>query len=165
MRTIRIGFSSPKKFKIGAELIKLWAGKSYSHTYINWVDDQGRDIIFQSAHGTVHTLLKDNFELENIIHKEIFLEITEEQYQALRDFCYYYCGQVYATSDLVIIVLYDIAIRLGGKPIFEDVEGFICSEILSLALTNILDIELPKPTYLMRPDDVEALLETVIWKA
>jgi hypothetical protein len=58
-------------------------------------------------------------------------------------------------------VCYDIAIRLGLKPIFENMEGFICSELVSKMLNEIKGLVLPKPTYLMRPDDVETSLDSV----
>jgi hypothetical protein len=157
MKTIVVGFSSPKKFKIGAYLIKWWINKPYSHVYINWTDSQDRDVVWQASNGCVHTILKQNFIKENNIVKEITLEITEEEYEKLRDFCYEHSGSVYSHSDLVTIVIYDLAIRLGLKPVFENVKGFICSELVAKMLATVFEAFLPKPDYLMRPDDVENL--------
>jgi hypothetical protein len=161
MRNIIVGFSSPNKFKIGAELIKLWIKKPYSHVYVNWIDDQGRDIVWQASHGCVHTISKENFLVSNKIQKEIVFSFTEEEYQKLRDFCYNYSGSIYSITSLFLIVCYDLAIRLGLKPLFKNLEGFICSELVSRIFSEVKDLELPKPTYLMRPDDVEMSLDSV----
>lgn len=159
MKTIKIGFSSPNTFKIGAWAIQKWIGKDYSHVYINWIDDQGRDIVFQASHGCCHTILKDNFELENIIHKEFIMNITEDQYQALRDFCYNYCGVPYAFLDLPLIVIYDVLSKLGIKTLFYDVPGEVCSELVAILLKEIFGFTFDKPSNLMKPNDIYESLE------
>lgn len=159
MKTIKIGFSYPKEFKIGAWLISKWIGRPYSHTYIYWEDNQGREIVFQAAHGTVHMIMLDNFLIENIIIEEYSLNITDEGYQHLRDYCYFNSGFRYSYLDLIYVVIYDLSLKLGIKFLPKNPDGFICSELVSVALALVFGFKLPKPSYLMTPADVEKLLE------
>jgi hypothetical protein len=154
-----MGFSRPREFKIGAWLIQKWMNREYSHVYISWIDDQGRDIIFQAAHGCVHTLLRSNFVTENIIVKEKVIETSEENYQKARDFLYFYLGEVYSTRELALIVVYDVLTRVGIPVTIEDSKGFICSELGSRFLNYVYGYKIPKKSFLMRPDDVEKMLE------
>lgn len=156
---IKIGFSYPKKFKIGAWLISKWLNRPYSHTYIFWEDSQGREIVYQAAHGTVHMILLDNFLMENNIIEEYTLPISNESYQHLRDYCYLNSGFRYSYIDLAYIVIYDILSKLGIKFLPVNPDGYICSELVSVALALVFGFKLPKPSYLMTPSDVEKLLE------
>jgi hypothetical protein len=159
MKTVKIGFSKPNAFKIGAWAIQKWIGKEYSHVYIRYSDDQGRDVVFQAAHGTVHPILYENFIDHNISIKEYSIEFSDAEYQQLRDFYYSNMGKLYDYGDLVKIVCYDIAIRFGFKIDTVDCSGYVCSELAAKMLSDIKGYNFNKPFNLIRPDDVDVTLE------
>jgi hypothetical protein len=154
MRTITIGFSSPKKFKIGAELIKWWIDKSYSHVYVGYIDDQGRSLIFHSAHGMVHLVSRCNFIKDNDIILEKDITFNTKEYQEFRDYYYDKLGNPYSYIDLLKIPFYD----MGFFTATENTSGYICSELLSEMLWLVKGVESLKQFNLMRPDDIEIQL-------
>lgn len=158
MKTIKIGFSKPNKFKIGAWLIQKWINKEYSHVYIRYIDDQGRDIVFQAAHGTVHPVLFTIFLKENVVCKEIDMEFSDLEYQEVRDFYYYNMGSKYDYFNLIKIVVYDLMIRFNLKINTNDCSGYICSELAAKMLKKVKNIIFNKSLNLVRPDDVEITL-------
>lgn len=158
MKTITIGFSSPKTWKVGSELIKWWGKEPYSHVFINYQDDQERDLIFEASHGMVHLSLKEHFLEDNKIIVSYDLSLTDEQYQNFRDFYYDKLGQPYNFIDLIQIVIRDTLHEIGFNIKFKESKGFICSELTSRMLQDILGYQLPKDSWMMRPDDVEKLL-------
>lgn len=84
MKTITIGFSSPRSFKIGAEIIKLWqGGTSYSHAFIKiYSSYTDLTLIYQASHGYVNCLEVSRFFKENKIVAEFQIQVPD---QNLRD--------------------------------------------------------------------------------
>lgn len=153
-----IGFSKPNKFKLGAWLISAWIGKPYSHVYIRYTDAQGRDLVFQAAHGMVHLIEWYNFRLHNTTVATKTLTVTQSQYETLRDFYYNELGAPYSYLGLISVPLHDLLWKLGFYFKGVDDPGYICSELCAKALRQILNIEFQKPNNLVRPDDIERAL-------
>ena len=152
-----IGFSKPKKFKLGAWLISKWIGKSYSHVYIRYNDTQGRDMVFQAGHGLVHQLLFTNFVLENYVVREIEIFATDAQKEEFRDYYYKHLGEPYDYKDLVLIPINDTLWALKKPYVNSNGRGYICSELASEMLNHIFNVKFNKPFNLCRPDDEKAL--------
>jgi hypothetical protein len=159
MKTIKIGFSKPNTFKVGAWAIQKWIGKDYSHVYIRYSDDQSRDVVFQAAHGLVHPILFDHFLEHNIPVDEVSLEFSDAEYQQLRNFYYHNMGKPYDYGDLIKIVCYDIAMKFGFKINTIDYSGYICSELAAKMLSDIKGYNFNKAINLVSPSDVEQVLE------
>lgn len=155
---ISVGFSCPKKFKIGAALIIWWAGKPYSHVYFKYTDAQGRNLIFHAAHGTVHQILVPNFEETNRVILEIPLIFSEKQYQELRDIFYEKCGKLYSTKQIMLMPVHDLLAKIGIRLKTSDDSGYICSELVGYTLSKIKGIKFDKPFNYLRPDDIEKAL-------
>ena len=156
---LTIGFSSPKKFKIGAKLIQLWMNKPYSHVYLKFDHNSGRKSVYHAAHGMVHFIAYENFLKQNITIKEYEIEITQEQRAKLLDHCLDIAGDPYSVMELVQIAAVDLCNSLKIDIIPEDKHGYICSELVGQFCTRDLGIEFVKPKYLLRPDDIEHGLE------
>lgn len=165
MRKLQILFTRPREFKLGSWIISKWINRPYSHVAFSWIDDQNREIVWQAAHGCVHTILMSNFIKENEIVNSVYLDMTNAQYQHLRDFCYYYSGYVYSFTGLFHVVAYDVSKKFGIPIIPENSKGFICSELCSLGLLQVFGYALFKASHLMKPDDIFKLLinEGVVW--
>jgi hypothetical protein len=118
-----IATSSPKKFKIGAALIKFYQNTSFSHVLI--IKD---DLVYQASHGFVNCMHMDNFLVENeIIHQ---YEISDESVDF--EFVKKQLGKPYSYKQILnIATKFLIGIKLFSK---NDNSQFICSEFVGKAL-------------------------------
>jgi hypothetical protein len=115
--------SSPIKWKIGAELIKLYQGTKFSHIAI--VKD---DLVFQASHGYVNCTYIDNFLAEN----KIITSFEVDDSMVDMDFVKRQLGKPYGKMQLVEIGFKFIT----GIKILKNNNNdqFICSEYVGKAL-------------------------------
>lgn len=167
MKTIFVGFSAPSSFMIGAWLISKWMNRPYSHAYVRFTNkDEGLPCtVFESSHGMVHYEEFGNFKQSNMVVKEYAITIDDYVYHALQVNCIHLCAQPYAYLELLKIFWADSVFAVTKKEIYtSDVKGYICSELVGTLLTQNLGIKFPKPTYLLKPSDVDAALEAAGYK-
>lgn len=112
-----IGFSAPKKFKIGAECIKLFMGTSYSHTYLKF-NRNGKTLVY---HATSRGVVLVSYE-EFCKYNKVIDEIETTNCEAAEKFCQQYLGKPYSYISL-LAVLFNIKLGDGKK-------SFICSELV-----------------------------------
>lgn len=144
---IYIGFSEPKKFKLGAAGIKLWQNSNYSHVYIRM-----STVVVHSAQGSVHATSFSKFKKDNNVIQEFKIE-TSDLY-AIQIYCYSKVGQKYGYIELLKIFSYDIFNNIGIKLGFNDSNGYICSEFIGWVLTEKLNHTFDKPHFLLTPKDI-----------
>ena len=155
MRTIIIGVSKPKTFKIGAELLKFWMNADFSHAYIKFnISEINREVVYHAAHGMVHFKNYEHFLEDNVAVHEFELEITDELYYKLLDKCIDLAGVKYAVSELVTIFLYDLLNNIGIKITTYNGKGYICSELVAEFLEELLHKKFNKPRFLITPNDI-----------
>lgn len=162
-RRIVIGFSSPKHFKIGAEAIKYWCSKPYSHVLVSWYSEHiDRTLVYHAAHGSVHFNSAQTFCEENEIVKSYELYITDEQYIKLVAKCIDLAGIEYSRIELLKIFIKDIGDKFGyNVKGFQNSKGYICSELLGELLID-LGASFDRPPFLLRPDHIEKALHTML---
>lgn len=105
-KSVIIGFSKPKKWKIGAECIKLWSNCAFSHVYI--VEHRryvGRTLVYQASHGNVNCISKENFLKENDVVSEFEIIISTCAYAKTIQYCIDSLGADYGQIGLIKIVL------------------------------------------------------------
>lgn len=121
---IKIATSSPKKWKIGAEIIKSVQGTEFSHVLIIH-----KDLVFQASHGEVNVTHIDVFLEENKIIAEYLVEHEAVDF----DFVKKQLGKKYSYRQLVSI---GMRYLFGIKQFFKDNkdQSFICSEFVGKAL-------------------------------
>ena len=160
-RIIRVGFSRPKKCKIGSFLIRKWMGQNYSHVFIRFElgsCGQNCDVVFHAAHGMVHFKSYKNFTDENIVIKEYLIAVTDEELAAISGHCIDLAGDSYGYLELAKIALSDISYSLFKRQIsFKNSRGYICSELVGEILLS-LGIQFNKPVNLLSPKDIETAL-------
>lgn len=163
--TLYVGFSAPKSWKIGAEAIKWWIKKDYSHVFVAWKAERfSRVLVYHAAHGKVHFLSSDRLLAENHIVKLYAIEISDECYRKLVQRCIDLAGEEYGYAELIKILVKDICDSLGFQcKIVENDRGYICSELLAELLIG-LGATFSRPTFLVRPDQVEESLEHIAAK-
>lgn len=129
-----IATSSPNTFKIGAELIKLYQGTSFSHVLIIQ-----NDLVYQASHGMVNCMYIDNFlSKNNIIHT---YEVEDSLVDV--DFIKQQLGKDYGYMQLILIpFLKAVNAKLKGN----NNDKFICSEFVgkALRLDWVDDLTTPK---------------------
>lgn len=158
MTKIYIGFSSPKKFKLGAKLIQLWQNQPYSHIYLRFESSKIQSSVYHAARGMVHFRSLENFKKENNIIKEYIIELLDEDRYKLLDHCISLCGEVYGYLELAQIFAFDICTFIGINIKFENLKGYVCSELVGQLCSDNFKIEFNKPINLIKPVDIDAEL-------
>jgi hypothetical protein len=115
--------SSPKKWKIGAELIKFYQKTKFSHVAII----KG-DLVFQASHGSVNCMHISVFLKDNVIIDRFYVPNDSVD----MNFVKLQLGKKYSLWQIVQIALdYITGIKIT---ISNGNEKFICSEFVGKAL-------------------------------
>lgn len=121
--TIIIATSAPKKFKLGAAIIKWWQKTDFSHVLI--IKD---DIVYQASHGYVNATHIDVFLEENIIFNSYTVDESTVDFEFIKR----QLGKHYGYKQLINIASrYLFGIRLFKR---DGNSRFICSEFVGKAL-------------------------------
>ena len=159
MNKIHIGFSRPKKFKIGSAAISWWTGCPYSHTYLRFEYADSRDAVFHAAHGSVHFLSVRNFQRDNKSVKEYEIEISDELHNQLFNVCMDLAGEKYSVMELVNIFISDVTWMVFKKEVkVYNNRGYICSELMGKLCQDQLKLSFNKPLFLLKPSDIDDAL-------
>ena len=118
-----IATSSPKNFKIGAELIKWYQNTKFSHVLI--IKD---DLVYQASHGYVNCTHIDNFLLDNeIINK---YKVSDDSIDF--EFVKKELGKPYSKGQIInIATKFLMGVKFFPK---NGNSQFICSEYVGKAL-------------------------------
>lgn len=152
MDYVYIGFSSPKKLKIGAAAIKVWQRSQFSHTYVRFEHKSMPSVVFHAAQGMVHFRQFDLFQMENDVIFEFKIPVRSRK-ECMID-CISRAGDKYGYSELLKIIAYDVAYNLGFKLNFTNSDGYICSELVGNILYHHAGISFHKPYFLLTPNDI-----------
>lgn len=156
--TIIIGFSKPKKFMLGAAAISMWMNRIYSHTYIRMHSDDMGDVVFHAAHGLVHFMTLENFVRNNDIVAEYKIEAKNSD-QVWKS-CASIAGIVYGYGELLTIFLADSVYAITKHHVKTyNGRGYICSELVGKVLSEACGIEFSKPLHLVKPSDIQKVME------
>jgi hypothetical protein len=161
MAKLYIGFSYPKKFKIGAFAIKSWMGTEYSHVYLRFESSNSKvpSNVYHAAHGMVHFREFEKFKEDNLVIKEYCLEVSDQDRLDTLIDCMFLSGEVYGYSELTKILITDIAHGVGCKIKTYNGKGYICSELVGTLLVDRLKLKFDKPMHLLKPLDVDLKLQ------
>lgn len=156
---IKIAFSKPSHFKMGAELISWWTNRDYSHVLLIFEYADSKPAVFHAAHGMVHFKSLPNFLKENKIVKEYIIEIEDAYHTKFFDDCMDLAGEDYSIIELLQILAVDLSFMIFKKDIgTKQMPGYICSELVGKFCIEKLKIQFNKPTYLLKPDDIDKKL-------
>jgi hypothetical protein len=118
-----IATSSPKKWKIGAELIKFYQKTAFSHVAII----KG-DLVFQASHGSVNCTHISVFLQDNVIIDRFYVNNQKID----MDFVKLQLGKKYSIMQIAqIAIQYLTGIKIT---INNGNQKFICSEFVGKAL-------------------------------
>lgn len=163
--SVYIGFSTPKNFKVGAEAIKLWQQRPYSHVYIRFESLKSGipSTVYHAAHGMVHFITQQNFLKTNDVVKEYEILVSPEQRREILIHCMNIAGENYSTIELVQIVMADVWYTLTkSQAVFIDSKGYICSELVGKIGVSCLGWQFDMPLSLLKPVDIDNYLRKQI---
>lgn len=152
-----IGFSRPRKFKIGAYAISKWMKRPYSHVYVRFVSSipEMPSSVYHAAHGMVHFRDYSKFLIQNESIKEYRIPISANCRRAAIIRCMQLSGDGYGYRELVKIFTSDIIYHCFQKEIrFQDSPGYICSELVGTILSKV-GVQFDLPMFLLKPDHVD----------
>jgi len=158
MSKIVVGFSRPRKFKIGSLFIRAWQGfTQYSHVYLKFENRWlGVDVVYQASHGNVNCIEYNNFINDNIIVKEFVLDASDDKIrQAVRS-CIFLLQKPYGYFGLLKLVLKK-AFNFSAKG--DGTRSLHCSE---LACIICPDLMVDKDPDFVEPIDLYKYLEKVL---
>ncbi len=154
MRTLRIGFSTPKKFKLPSFLIRTFEKTKFSHTFIV-MEGRGNlpfDKVFQASHGDVNCLTYDNFKEDNKIFHEYTWDVPDKVYYGAATFLWNQLQKPYSIKQL-------LSIALNIKISNNNTEKYICTELAGIILRDHLGFDISKSLDYMGLRDIQHLLE------
>lgn len=142
MKSLIIGFSKPKKLSLHGWIIEKIDGTLFDHAYIKFnLDKIQRDIVFQSIAIGVQLVSKSHFEGLCKPVEEYELDITEDQFISMFQFCIDKAGKPYGLLDVIGLGISKLLYKIGIKksnPFYEGDANYFCSQIVMQCL-NIID--------------------------
>lgn len=163
MKYFYIGLSRNNEGKIGSTLLQKYMKKPYSHTFFEYDTTRGVEdnTIFHSTMssgvGYWSNYVFKKYNTKTHLYK---VNVTDEQFKALRTKVHKHAGDHYAWWQNIGILMVDLGKVLGFdiKNPFRDNEN--CSELVFLALVELhpeLAEKYSKNT--IRPDHIEDIME------
>lgn len=138
MRDIVVGFS--KSNKIGSRIIRAFQGSDFSHVYLKfYAKSFDRFLVYQASGLKVNFEGLGSFDSHSEVVKEFKIELSEEAYVKLMQFCIDNCGAKYSLRQLVGMSWVLVNRRLGktvNNPLAEH-DAYICSELAAAALNLV----------------------------
>lgn len=157
---IKIGFSTPinNPFPVFSWAIKAIYQTEYSHSYLKFRSDRlDRDIIYEAVGVGVRFVGYKLWCEHAKSIKEFELEVTQEQYTELQQFCVDNAGKKY--GKLQILGIYIAKLFRMKKNIFKNGDSEeVCSEVIAKIMTQ-LGYKFDKDFDLITPKDIYQALD------
>ncbi len=139
MKQVIVGFSRPKTWKPFAEAIMAAYRTDYDHVYLKFHSDTyQRDIIYQASSVMVNFMGTDVFDANNEVVKEFTIQMSDESYVKMMQFCIDAAGTPYSIK-LVLGFAWVVVNKWFGKIIPNPVQGsglYVCSVIVAYIMEN-----------------------------
>ena len=156
MKQISINFTSSKKLlPIGCWLIKAYMNTSYSHVALEYTTSRNKSLVYEAVGVGVRFISKELWLQIAEIKESYILNMSEDQYNKVMDYCIDHAGIRYGYLQNLGIVLADL-FNLKKNP-FNGKEE-VCSQMLGEVLLE-LGFVFNKSTELLTPKDIELALK------
>jgi len=154
MKTIRIGFSTPKKFKLSSAMIRLYEKTKYSHVFIVMAGSNKLPFekVFQASHGDVNCMTYEMFKEDNKIFAEYSISIDESTYYSVATWLWFQLQKPYSIMQLVRIV-FNVKIKQNND------SAFICSELAGRLLEQFIGVNISKALDYLGLNDIKEILD------
>lgn len=156
MRSLVVGFSTPKKFKLASFFIRLFERSEYSHVFIKMNPSSSSSLdfskVFQASHGDVNAISYDVFKEQNKIFNEYEIKLTDQKYFEIAHWLWHQLGKPYGFLQL-------IAIAFGFNISKNKDSAFICSELAAMVLRDHLNYDINKNLDYIGLNDIKKIME------
>lgn len=156
MRKLDIHFTSSSKFfPIGCWIIKAYMRTKYSHVAFKFTTNRNKSLIYEAV-GVGVRFISESLWLKKVIIEETYsIDLTEEQFNKIMDFCIDHAGISYGYLQNIGIVIADL-LKLDHNPF--DMKEEVCSQILGEILIEI-GYKFKKQSNLLTPKDIQEALK------
>lgn len=145
-----IGFSKPKGFKLGAQIIKWWMNAPFSHVYLLVYSKYTQQwLVYQASHGMVHCRTYDVFLEDNLVCAEFDLELPKDRLKACVTKAQQLLGRPYGYLGLIRIGLHKLGFPVSG----DGARSFHCSEFIAALFPELVqkhETDFIEPIHLYR---------------
>jgi len=157
---IIIGFSSAKsKYALFGKAIELVEKRPFSHALVIYQDPiTGIDMVFQAAHGIVHSCSFSKFCEYNNIIKLYKLEFTQQEYDEFYKMMLTLLGTKYGWCQIIGIFIKKL-IHIES-PFHNGLQSIICSE-LAARICKIKNIPITIDLDSITPSDLDKILSEI----
>lgn len=171
MKTIVIGFSKPKDFKLYAYLIMKIDGGLFDHAYLKFHSDSlNRDIVYQAVGKGVQFVGKILFETKNISVEEYEIQVSDDKYTEMMQFCIDNAGMPYGFVQVLSLgikkLLSKLNIKINNNPnqVISSEIGLkteFCSEIVTRCLNKVDPKDFDLNAESITPKDLNSILKSL----
>ena len=156
MKSFIVGFSKAKSpWKIGSQVIREVENRDYSHVYIKFYSKSlDRTLIYEAVGSGVRFIGQEKWKNHAIEMHSYDLEISDESYIKLMQFCVDNAGEEYAFCQNLGVVIAKV-FNLEKNP-FQ--KGQNCSEITG-ELLKLEGFRICKDINLVTPKDIKRILD------
>lgn len=163
-KSLIVGFSKPKSFKLHAWLIEKIDGKSnFDHAYLRfYLDTIDRELVYQSIAIGVQIISQNEFKNQSNSVEEYELNISEEQYISLLQFCIDNAGKAYSVFGVIGEGLVKLCSKIGWNiknPFDSREKTYFCSELIAQCLNHINPLQFNLNADNISPNDLNVILK------
>lgn len=157
MKKVTIGFSrSTKRFAVGSVLIRWYMGTPYSHVYMKFESpSMNRSLIYEAVGAGVRFIGLERWKSHALEVDSFDLEIQDENYKSLMQFCIDQSGIEYGFWQNIGILVANV-LKKKSNPLTD---GENCSETIGRIL-HLEGFEISKDFNLLTPKDIHDILSS-----
>lgn len=138
MKKIKIGFSKRRKFNFISQSIMVLERTPFSHVYVRISSESlSRDLIYEASGTAVHFKAVKLFDRDNIVVEEYEVDLDDDTYIKVMQFCVDNAGMPYGLMSLLGFVPVYLGRSLGRtwrNPWRDGDRTYVCSELGAVIL-------------------------------
>lgn len=164
MKTIIVGFSTPRKPSIFSKLIR-WADKTeYSHVYLYWEWPLiERQVIYQASKLAVNFESNITFDSHALRIEEYEVQLSDQCHKEIMQFCMDNSNKPYGVKEILGFAYVKICGWIGQKvhnPFPTHGASFVCSKLGAEILQMAKAIDMSVSIEDIDPLDLNVLIKT-----
>lgn len=154
-----VEFTTPKRWKIGAWLIRLYERTPYSHVRIRYINTDNKPVIVEAnGRGVIFKGPEADRKDPQVVVKRYCLLLNITQFRRFRNLSKELAGTKYGYFQLLSIFFTRIFKR--KRPLIQDNgQTMVCSELVTILLADILPVKPSVDQDLITPRDLDLFLK------
>lgn len=166
MKTIVVGFSKPRTFKLHAWVIEKVDGAPFDHAYLRFHSESlNRDIIYQSTQKGVEFMGLTLWSQNTAPVFEFPIQVEDANYTSMMQFCVDNCGIDYGLLGVLGAGLVKLASKLRitiSNPFDNGLKSEFCSEVVARCLNTVDPAKFNLDAANITPNDLYKIIRDYI---